>query len=499
MLAWAAQVSAINVKLSDTKVSQGSSVTLTPQIDADGDFTCQWVDRYGNVVGEEPTLTVSPSQLTHYRLNVTDAEGNTASAKSIVYVIGDAVTATFEDAALADSTAITLDSESTWIGYGEDDYSTGVETEWYSGSYMFPVRRYTSTWWYGYGLTNQTANVYEDDLTQQWRSAPGGPYAGTNFCVAYPYSFPWGTYEGEVFSVYVTNSEDGDTIRGAYVTNTPYANNSIINGDDFGSVAFAQGDYFILVATGYNGTAVTDTLKFYLADYTSSNANDRYTLKTWQWFDLRALGKVTSVALTFETTQANEWGALTPLYVAIDNFNGEREITDQSTLTCQVGTTTYALSSYFTFASDSATVTYTLETESVTDGITLSVDDSGNLVVVGTTEGATATVVVEAFQAGIRQFVRIPVTISNSEVGITSVSIDANLAVYPVPVTESLNIATGLENYTVEIFSTNGSMVYRSTGNSGSVTVERGGMAPGVYLLKVSAESGSTVKRIIVK
>lgn len=498
----AAADNALSVALDNTKVYQGQSVTLTPTIDTttgEAPFTYQWTDNRGNVVGNDLTLTVSPSQLTHYCLTVTDAAGRSASTKSVVYVIGDAVTATFEDATLADGTEITLDEESHWTGYGDDDYVTGVDTEWYSGSYMFPVRRYYSSWWYGYGLTNDTGTTYSDLSTEQWRSAPGGAYAGSNFSVAYPYSMPYTGYEGEIFSIYITNSEDGDVINGVYVTNTPYANNSIIDGDDFGSEPFDTGDYFTLIATGYNGETETGSLTFYLADYTSETEADHYTLTTWQWFDLRELGEVTSVALTFETTQSNEWGALTPLYVALDNFNGEREITSAETLESPIGTATYSLAGYFTFASTEANIAYALEISAADDGVELSIDDEDNLVVVGTTENTTATAIVEAVQAGIRQYVEIPVLITD-ESGITSTlaDIDNAVSVYPSVVSDSFTVASALDNYTVNVYSINGARVISQNAN-GSATIDAASLAAGVYLVEIGDGNSTTVKRVIVK
>lgn len=500
---YAAADSSLSVALDNAKVYQGQSVTLTPTIDdatGEAPFTYQWTDNRGNVVGNEPTLTVSPSQLTHYCLTVTDAAGRSANTKSIVYVIGDAVTATFEDATLADGTEITLDSESFWLGYGDDDYSTGVDTEWYSGSYMMIARRYYDYWWYGYGLTNNTGDTYSGaSAAETLRSAAGGPYAGSNFCVAYPYSMPYTGYDGEIFCIYVTNSEDGDVINGVYVTNTPYAYSSIINGDSYGSVAFATGDYFKLIATGYNGDTETGSLTFYLADYTSETEADHYALSSWQWFDLRELGSVTSVGLTFETTQANEWGALTPLYVALDNFNGEREITSAQTLESPLGNNSYSLADYFSFESTEANVAYALEVTAADDGIELSLDSDNNLVVYGTETDATATAIIEGVQAGIRKYVQLPVLVTD-QVGITSALADINNAVnvYPSVVSDAFTVASDLDNYTVNVYSINGTRVLSQDAN-GSATIDATNLAAGVYLVEIGNENATTVKRVIVK
>ncbi|MGN1246599.1 MAG: DUF4465 domain-containing protein, partial [Muribaculaceae bacterium] len=126
--------------------------------------------------------------------------------------------------------------------------------------------------------------------------------------------------ESRFYNVY---DEAGATISGMYVTNAAYALNSILNGDAYGSTPFATGDYFKMIVKGYDiNDVVTGTVEFYLADYRSENDADHYALTTWEWCDLSSLGAVSSIHITFETTQSNAYGALTPLYVCIDDVNG---------------------------------------------------------------------------------------------------------------------------------------------------------------------------------
>ena len=116
--------------------------------------------------------------------------------------------------------------------------------------------------------------------------------------------------------------EAGAQVSGMYVTNAAYALNVILNGDAYGSTPFATGDYFKMIITGYDiEENVTGTVDFYLADYRSENEADHYAIDTWKWCDLSSLGAVSMLHITFETSQNNTYGALTPLYVCIDDIN----------------------------------------------------------------------------------------------------------------------------------------------------------------------------------
>jgi len=95
--------------------------------------------------------------------------------------------------------------------------------------------------------------------------------------------------------------------------------------------------------------------------------------------------------------------------------------------------------------------------------------------------------------------VRLPVKVERGT-GVDHVGVSTDVAIYPVPVTSVLNIATSLTGYTVSVFNTAGAAVYSKAGLSGNVTIERGNWAAGVYVVKVAAADGtSVVRRITVK
>ena len=79
-----------------TTIEAGASATLTPTV-AGGEtpYTYAWTDQAGNDLGSGATLPVSPEFSCCYRLAVTSADGQTATAKTGVYVLGEQAVATF--------------------------------------------------------------------------------------------------------------------------------------------------------------------------------------------------------------------------------------------------------------------------------------------------------------------------------------------------------------------------------------------------------------------
>ena len=93
----------------------------------------------------------------------------------------------------------------------------------------------------------------------------------------------------------------------------------------------------------------------YLADYRASKEADRYYLDTWQWVDLRPLGKVKTISVSLSGSDTGSFGLNTSAYFCMDDFNGERVIAEAPV---QVAGDEIDLSEFFTFDDASATVSY---------------------------------------------------------------------------------------------------------------------------------------------
>jgi|GEM_PF-3705912 len=114
---------------------------------------------------------------------------------------------------------------------------------------------------------------------------------------------------------------EGYRINSIDITNTTYAYTVIRDGNQF-SRAFGPQDYFLLTITGKNaGGTVTGTKDFYLADYRSQQALERYIVDQWTSVDLSAFGSDTrTLSFGFTSTDVGQFGSNTPEYFAADNL-----------------------------------------------------------------------------------------------------------------------------------------------------------------------------------
>ena len=91
--------------------------------------------------------------------------------------------------------------------------------------------------------------------------------------------------------------------QGVYVCNHPWPYYGNINGDGFAR-PFAEGDSFMLVVRGLNskGEDVGTEIRYTLAEYVGGQLSES---KQWEYMDLTALGEVSGVYFTMETTDEN--------------------------------------------------------------------------------------------------------------------------------------------------------------------------------------------------
>ena len=100
---------------------------------------------------------------------------------------------------------------------------------------------------------------------------------------------------------------------------TTYAYASITNEaiNDFAR-AFIDGDYLKVIFTGMKGNDVTGVVECYVVDFRDGK---REMATNWNTYSLSNLGSdYNRVRVTIETTDVGEWGANTPLYIALDDL-----------------------------------------------------------------------------------------------------------------------------------------------------------------------------------
>lgn len=196
---------------------------------------------------------------------------------------------------------------------GTDFSNNGItfQYDWSSWGYWSGGTAYTNV--------NDTVN---GTYTNLYGSITGSAFSGTNYAT---------TQTGAV----ITFTNNTTAVNGFYVTNTTYAWKVIKSGNSF-SRAFGdttgtgsgttipQGEYkdwFKLSVFGYrNGTELTDTIHFYLADYRSAGTTNDYIVKNWQYVSCIALGQVDSIRFELTSSDVGSFGINTPTYFSMDNF-----------------------------------------------------------------------------------------------------------------------------------------------------------------------------------
>lgn len=452
-----------------TVINDGDEVVLTPDVSGgDAPYTYLWTAQDGSDLGTDATLTVTPDVSQRYTLQVTSADGQSVTARRGIEVRGESRVATFDDNAVADL-------------YPE----TGT-TRWYSGSYAFNCGASSMSgmkFWFGYTLSNEEDNSFAT-LDDQFRSAAGGGFESANYAVGYP----------QGLSIDVTHDADGDIIEGVYVTNAAYAYSSMLNGDGYAK-PFTQDSWFKLTARGTAADGTASTVDFYLADYRDSDPAERYILDTWQWLDLRPLGKVQKVTFTLSGSESNQFGLVTPAYLCLDRFGAlpvmesyDVSLTDEGAVDLDTfladdtlgGTPRYAISP----------VEYGSQLPFILNGNMLSFDTRSRIAV-----GETIPVIASVTRAGRSQYALLNIS-RDLDTGIANAGYDI-----PCKVTadnENIRVRTSLSDYTIEVISASGIVLHSSTGHNGDTTVRLTGVPNGIYMVKITNSAFNRVTRLIL-
>lgn len=449
-------------------IEAGQPANLTATVTSGPEpYTITWY----NGKRQKVETNVVPTECDQYTVEVVDKNGKTASAVCDVILKGEAVTATLEN--------LYLDNESHWNGAKGNGY-------FLSGSYKFHNgAKPNQNYFYDCMYSNETATTYSG-LQDQWRNIVGKGYDNSeNYGISYP-------QEG---TIDVMNKENGDNIRGFYVTNTAWVYDAVKKGDGMSDVAgsFQKGDYFKLIIKGKKADNTESQVEYYLADYRAENEADHYVLDTWQWVDLSSLGEVKSVSFKMEGTKKNNWGLTTPTYFAFDNFNGVRSEKAGAAVAAQGQT--IDISSNFTPDGSKATMKYAIvELVPSTVKAKVSIDEAtGELSIKGETS-EEFEIVVSMTQAGKTQYVRIPVTFVT---GINVLAEGSNDAVISVQNGEIV-VNGAASDYTVEVYSTSGMLVGKANGTANSA-VRIPSTAKGLYIVKVVMGNQKITKSVLVK
>ncbi len=170
--------------------------------------------------------------------------------------------------------------------------------------------------WFGFAYSNCTDKTTNGYINQYSVFGDGG-YKSKQFAVAY-YSHYNFLLDGATPHFQFANQEE-KLLENVMITNGTYLVLAITEGKDAPAKIFKEGDWFKVIFTGYkaDGTKIEKPVEFYLADFRDGKTD---ICKTWKEVDLKPLGKVNKVTITFDGTDMGDFGPNTPTYVCLDNL-----------------------------------------------------------------------------------------------------------------------------------------------------------------------------------
>lgn len=204
-----------------------------------------------------------------------------------------------------------------------------------------------------YYQDNASTDFSDNGVTFQygWNNSFGGywesgtAYTNVNDTINGTFSNLYGCIPGTAFGgnnyatvqsgAVVSFSNNTTAVNGFYITNTTYAWKTVKSGNQFSrrfgdttgtgsGNTITQGEYpdwFKLLVKGYRGgSMLTDSVEFYLADYSAPGTANDYVIKNWQYVNCSSLGQVDSITFVMKSSD-NSFGFMnTPSFFSMDNF-----------------------------------------------------------------------------------------------------------------------------------------------------------------------------------
>lgn len=236
-----------------------------------------------------------------------------------------------------DNSAVSYDGNGCWDRCYEVSDNLGVVSQ------IFSFAHYADDSWGAYYSGYVPANNGDDtDYTaegwygsHEWGNMAGGGVESAGEYGIYedaagnvvtgkglPYMVLYGSSMPETPDGTAYIGMSGKTVlpKGIYIAMNPLAYYSIMNGDGFNQPFDEDGDFFDLIAVGFDADGnETGRAAMRLAEYDSSKGG-LVMQDGWRWFDLSALGEVNGIDFCFNGSDYSEWGLNTPCYVDLDKL-----------------------------------------------------------------------------------------------------------------------------------------------------------------------------------
>lgn len=211
---------------------------------------------------------------------------------------------------VVDFEGVTLNADSIWNG-------SDLSGSFVSQNAVFN-NVYNSQWfsWSGFACSAKTDTKTPGYANQYSSIAGSGALNSKKYAVAY----------GTASFTCKPNQYGNFNIQSLMLTNSTYAYLDMQTGTPGVSKKFADGDWFKIIFNGYLNKLNTGKVEYYLADFRNGKS---FMANTWNKLDVSTLGKVDSVAISFDSSDTGQWGINTPTYVCIDNITFTQTINNK--------------------------------------------------------------------------------------------------------------------------------------------------------------------------
>lgn len=183
--------------------------------------------------------------------------------------------------------------------------------------------------WSGFAVS-ELADVLQPGIANQGSSFAQGGAEGKpdNFAIGFGYLDDLNPQQPEqLLSLPYIEIPVGRKVESAFVTNTTYAAQSMLQGDRFakrfGGPSGSDPDFFRLSVYGTDDQdhLLESVVERYLADFRFADDTQDFVLDEWARLDLSPLSDARRLFFNLESSDNSFAGMLTPAYFAIDNIS----------------------------------------------------------------------------------------------------------------------------------------------------------------------------------
>lgn len=245
---------------------------------------------------------------------------------------GQNLYAEYEGARFTQGTIVFMNGEKTSaveFGLNTTGFFPGTATLYNGGVFLssFNYRSNpageTGDWWYTY--MNQ-CSVYNTESVDGANQKAGAEQSNTfaiinGCCNPQAISQVYGAGEEVKLPTLNFGYNEEFMIGKLEVCNTSYTYGSIVNGNSMSAPLTSNKGWLKVLAYGYDADGIMTNggkpVVYVICDY--SKSPQQAIEDDWEEWNLSDLGMVNKVVFNFEGSNTDEWGLLTPAYLAIDN------------------------------------------------------------------------------------------------------------------------------------------------------------------------------------